>query len=89
MNENDNENENCPSDGIASRFTLLASRSFPPPRGSWKGLFTLHSPVRFSMICLFEGISLQFVVHRIADRFQPLIACSLLYVLVISEVLEP
>ena len=82
MNENDNENENCPSDGIASR-------SFPPPRGSWKGLFTLHSPVRFSMICLFEGISLQFVVHRIADRFQPLIACSLLYVLVISEVLEP
>ena len=47
MNENDNENENCPSDGIASRFTLLASRSFPPPRGSWKGLFTLHTPVRF------------------------------------------
>ena len=53
------------------------------------GLFTLHSPVRFSMICLFEGISLQFVVHRIADRFQPLIACSLMNVLVIGEVLEP
>ena len=40
MNENDNENENCPSDGIASRFTLLASRStrHSTPLALWRGV---------------------------------------------------
>ena len=45
MNENDNENENCHPDSIASRFTLHASRSSLPLGEDGRGLLIYHSSI--------------------------------------------